>query len=725
MKPISPRIFWQTFIGSSVLLSVLAIYQTVQQVSALDIILWRSKWIFLLGLFALNIVAGAFVFGQLSGDSGARWEEALRPERSRTLLFLCGVVEGQAQEKTLLFKLAGFILVLFGFFFVWTVRLNFFGNILPQVTPIFWIFLWASLLQSLGLKLITGHKWHTLFALTVLVQGLIYQTYGHLTIVSDYPFSIGYSEAGRHYYASLFFAGSLYETQLPLPFLHPTRYFLMSLPFLFEGLPLWFHRLWQALLWIGLTAAASILLARRLSLKGWMQFFVAAWAFLYFLQGAVYYHLHICLIIILAGVSVRHPWRSLLFVIMASIWAGASRVNWFPVPAMLAIAIYLLETPLVEPVETPFENKGSAILNMSLREGHLLFPTKQSPVIRGLLRQKPKAPRSDIFIMRIADKGWRYWLTPFIWGGSGLVAAIISQFIYINISGNADIRTFGSSFTSDLLWNRLLPNDTFPLGILPGILIVSAPLIIAIIQMTRGKFSRLHPLRWGALLAMLFVLFFGGLIVSVKIGGGADLHNMDAFLILLALITTSFFAGRVAGEDEPNPAWGQIHWSVTAAALLVPIGFALPQIGFFYSYDHVAVEKDIQKLHETVSDSGGEVLFVTERQLLTFEMLSNIPLVPEYEQIELMEMAMSGNREYLEIFYSDLKHHRFEFIIAEEQKFTLQKKGSFIEENNAWVRYVGTPLLCAYKPVASLSSTNIQVFVPRDGDPACKDPFSK
>ena len=447
-----------------------------------------------------------------------------------------------------------------------------------------------------------------------------------------------------------------------------------------------------------------------------MQFYVASWAFLYFFQGAVYYHLHVCVILILAGVSVKHPWRSLLFVIMASMWAGASRVNWFPVPAMLAIAIYLLETP--------FENKGSAILNMSLRGGHLLFPTKQSPVIGGLLRQKPKAPRSDIFMMRIADKGWGYWLTPVIWGVSGLVAAVISQFIYINISGNADIRTFGSSFTSDLLWNRLLPNETFPLGILLGITLVSTPLIIAIIQMARGQFSRLHPLRWGALFAMLFVLFFGGLIVSVKIGGGADLHNMDAFLILLALISTSFFAGRVAGEDMPNPDWGQIHWSVTVAALLVPIGFALPQIGFLPSYDRVAVEKDIQKLQETVTGGGGEILFVTERQLLTFGELNNIPLVPEYEQIELMEMAMSGNREYLETFYSDLKRHRFAIIIAEEQKFALQKKGAFIEENNAWVRFVGTPLLCAYKPIATLSSANIQVFIPRDGNPDCKDPFA-
>jgi len=298
--------------------------------------------------------------------------------------------------------------------------------------------------------------------------------------------------------------------------------------------------------------------------------------------------------------------------------------------------------------------------------------------------------------------------------------------VYINISGNADIRTFSSSFTSDLLWNRLLPNDMFPLGILLGIALVAAPLIVAVIQMARGKFSRLHPLRWAALLAMLLVLFLGGLIVSVKIGGGGDLHNMDAFLVLLALIATAFFTEHVAGEDEPNPAWGQIPWPVIVAVLLVPLSFALPHIRFFYQYDPIKAESDIQKLQLAASEAvnkEGEVLFVTERQLLTFDMLTNIPLTPEYEQVELMEMAMSGNREYLEQYYSDLNNHRFAVIIAEKQKFIQQTKNAFIEEDNAWVRYVGAPLLCAYKPIESLSSTNVQIFVPRPSQPSCKNPF--
>jgi hypothetical protein len=316
-------------------------------------------------------------------------------------------------------------------------------------------------------------------------------------------------------------------------------------------------------------------------------------------------------------------------------------------------------------------------------------------------------------------------VTPFIWGVCGLGAAFISQFIYINLSGNADVRTFGSSFTSDLIWSRLLPNETFPMGILFGILLVSAPLFLSLLQILRGKLSYLHPLRWLALLFLLLILFAGGMTVSVKIGGGADLHNMDAFLVMLALIAVSFFATRVVGEREAKPAWGLIHWSVAVSALLVPIGFALPQIGFFQSYDQTTVGKDIRMLQESTKNVNGEILFVTERQLLTFDEIQNVSLVPEYEQMELMEMAMSGNRDYLEKFYADLQNHRFALLIAEEQKFTQQKQGAFIEENNAWVRLVGAPILCNYKPVATLSSTNIQIFIPRENNPDCKDPFTK
>lgn len=657
MEPVSTKKFLQAFIWTSILLSGLAIIQTVQRFNELEVLLWRSRWIVLPAIFALNIVAGFWVLRSSFTGCVVEWMDRIEDNSPNALP-----------------KLLGFILLLLGFASVWVVRLFLFGSILPKLMPIFWLFLWASLIQSLGLKLINNNiKWHVAFASLVLLQGVIYQIYGRFTIVSSDPFSIGYSEAGRHYYASLFFAKSLYDISLPYPFLHPSRYLLLSLPFLFDGLPLWVHRLWQVVLWIGLTSASAILLARRMKLNTWMTVLVAAWAFLYFLQGAVYYHLHVSVILVLAGVSVQKPWRSLLFVVLASVWAGISRVNWFPVPAMLAIAMYVLETPL-------------------------------------------------------NGKGWRYWGTPFLWGIVGLGTAVISQFVYISISGNADTRAFGSSFTSDLLWNRLLPNATYPMGILPGILIVTAPLLIALYQMLRGKTLQLHPLRWLALLALLLILFVGGALVSTKIGGGGDLHNMDAFFVMLGLMTLSLWAEQVSVEGEAKAAWGQVSWKAISAALLIPLAFALPGIRFMHQYNQSMTERDIKKLQRIISETianGGEVLFVTERQLITFGDLQNIPLIPEYEQVELMEMAMSGNREYLEQYYSDLENRRFALIIAEEQKFTQQKKGAFSEEDNAWVRYAGAPLLCNYKPFLTLTSVNVQIFEPRSGQPPCKDPFAE
>ena len=123
IKPIPPKLFWQTFIGSTVLVSTFAIYQTSQQTLAMGIILWHSKWALLLGLFALNIILGALVLAKTSLDRYVEGLEVL--EFTPNLVFL---------KKRL-----GFILVLFGFSIVWVVRLNIFGSTLPQVFPIFWV----------------------------------------------------------------------------------------------------------------------------------------------------------------------------------------------------------------------------------------------------------------------------------------------------------------------------------------------------------------------------------------------------------------------------------------------------------------------------------------------------------------------------------------------------------------------------------------------------------
>jgi hypothetical protein len=347
-----------------------------------------------------------------------------------------------------------------------------------------------------------------------------------------------------------------------------------------------------------------------------------------------------------------------------------SRINWFPVPALLAIALYLLEEPF------------------------------------------------DQYL-----SWWRYLKQPLAWGVLGTVTAFLSQEFYIIWSGNAQHpEFFTSSFSSPLLWYRLFPNASYALGILPGILIVSAPLLIIIYFAVRGRMRNVHWLRWLGLLSMTLVLFVGGLVVSVKIGGGAELHNMDAYMVLLGVVTVYFFSNQVAVE-KGSMAWGRIPWPAVVLALLVPIGFAVMNIGPYGTYDHAVAEKDVQALQQTAIQAvqnHGEVLFINERQLLTFNMIQGVPLVPQYELVTLMEMAMSHNMDYLNQFYDDLHHHRFALIVARKQGTSIQDtEESFADENNAWNTMIATHLLCEYQPVLTLQGTTLQVYAPRSGVQSC------
>jgi hypothetical protein len=364
-------------------------------------------------------------------------------------------------------------------------------------------------------------------------------------------------------------------------------------------------------------------------------------------------------------VNPRHPWRSLLAVVTASLWAGVSRVNWFPVPAMIAVAIYLLEVP--------FGERGS-----SRRIMH-------------------------------------YLSTPVLWVVAGLASALIAQAAYIPLSGNADnAEAFASSFSSDLLWNRLWPNESYSLGVLPAILIVSGPLLLVVILAAARRWNALHPLRWLGLFSMILVLFAGSLVVSTKIGGGGDLHNMDAYAVLLAVVAGYFIGGTVEAERE-RPKAVIRPAPVAVYALLMPLFFLVPLLSPYPKFKEAAIRSGYNQLVEMVIEAGanGPVLFINERQLVTFGDV-DMPLVPEYEVVTLMEMAMSNNRAYLNQFYSDLASHRFAAIVATKQNLAIKETGPLAEENNVWNSRVSPYILCYYAPVLRVEAeiSNLEVYVP-------------
>ena len=102
------------------------------------------------------------------------------------------------------------------------------------------------------------------------------------------------------------------------------------------------------------------------------------------------------------------------------------------------------------------------------------------------------------------------------------------------MSGVPDSQYFYTSVASSLLWYRLWPNATYAVGMLPAAILASFAMWLAMYVVVRK--GAIHPLRLALLIMILALLFAGGLLVSLKIGGGADLHNMDAYFIVLLIV---------------------------------------------------------------------------------------------------------------------------------------------------------------------------------------------
>ncbi len=496
-------------------------------------------------------------------------------------------------------------------------------------------------------------------------SGVIYRALIFTAELSASPFSVGWSEGSRFYFSSLFYSQRLYGQDLAWPFLHPSRYLMLSLPHLIPSLPLAFHRFWQVSLWLGMTGLAAYLLARRLKparpALGWL---FGAWAFLFLFQGPVYYHLLVMVCIIFAGFDSKRFGKSLVVILLASLWAGISRVNWFPVPAMLGITIYLLETPYT-------------------------------------------------------GKWWRYFRQPLIWGVAGMGAAAVAQAVYAVISKQPDVSAFGSSFTSDLLWYRLMPSPTYPPGILPMIVLLTLP-ALALVALNLRK---VHFWRAVALAGMTLVLFAGGVVVSTKIGGGSNLHNMDAYLTVL-LTWAALVWGGLAVDDQ-SVAQKRLPLALVLLLAVLPF-YPLVMSGAPVRYHDLAAEQaelqTLRNIAEPAAQAGQRVLFMWNRQLLTFGEFQGVPLEADYETVELMEMAMSRNTVYLEQFTKDLQAHKFGIIISSVQNTSYKDaEAGFPEEHNAWTDAVAIPVMTYYCELDSLPLSGIQILLPNVPGAPCSN----
>jgi hypothetical protein len=649
----SPKALLRTALLFTALLTAAALLQFQQQILAEELF-----------FTSLNFRAALYLgYSGLAALIGLSiW--AFTPKWQQLLKRLSATAERFPRNRSLSFAL---IFVLFMGYL--QLVLGFYGRFLLNPFPrliLFWLF---SLLIATLLAKGRSTSWITALPASVLFLAAIYSASTFLQQVSSYPLSLGWSEISRYYQASFFFGEKVYGQSLAWPVTHPSRYLLQSIPFLLGKVPLWAHRAWQALLWLGMASLTAGTLRRRLKIKdSWLSGLFIAWTYLYLMQGAVFYHLLPAVILVLWGFDSRRFWRSLLVVGIASIWAGISRINWVPMPGALALILYLIEHPV------------------NLKKKKL---------------------------------DWDYWKQPAAYFFIGSLTALFAYSVYISMSGILDSAQFGSSFTSALLWGRLWPTTDLPSGILPGVLIVSLPLFLIIWHHYRSGRLSLNWQRTIALLTLLLIFFVGGLIVSVKIGGGTNLHNMDAYMVLLLVLASHLAFGKYISDSKTTSSRKlSIPWPLLALLLLVPSISAVLAGGPLDLPTTENADVAIAQIREMVADSleeGKEVLFISQRHLIIFDQV-DAPLVHDYEKLFLMEMAISQNDAYLLGFQEDMQNQRFGLIITDPLHRNIREvsEDSLAAENNAWVRFVSRPILCAYQPDLTLSELAIQVLQPRD-----------
>jgi len=222
--------------------------------------------------------------------------------------------------------------------------------------------------------------------------------------------------------------------------------------------------------------------------------------------------------------------------------------------------------------------------------------------------------------------------------------------------------------------------------------------------------------------AAILVLLAGGLVVSVKIGGGSNLHNVDAYLVLLIIVVMYLYFRRF-GFESAEKVDTVFSWPRTFFLAAIPVYFAVVSGGPLELPSSRVVAASLDAVHQHVNyaaRNGDDILFISQRHILHFDNQIDVPLIPEYEKVFFMEMTMSRNPTYLNNFYADLQAQRFGAIVSDQAlEHYKDRDEAWSEEHNVWVQYVSRPLLCYYQPRLTLRVVHAQILFPRPNVENC------
>ena len=510
------------------------------------------------------------------------------------------------------------------------------------------------------------------FALALISAFIINQTGSSIMSVTQFPFSLSWSEGDRIYEDSLLFGQNLYNYPGTIlnPYNSPGTYLPQGIFFLFPGISIGLFRLWNVLLTLIPPILIAWILAQKIQ-NLYLRISFMLWATLFFvLEAPLHLPFMIAAIIIFAFMFSESILFRAITLAIASFYVGLSRWTWIPVTAGWGILIDLI----------------------------LYYPNRSGSWVRRL------APTLLLALIGFLPGLATVFIThPDFGGGSSLINH------------------------QPLLWYRLLPNPTLPLGVLLTVILYSGPLVAILIWWMMSRRWELDWLQLLAIWAGLGIFFVGGLVVSTKIGGGGDLHNLDMYLMTLVLVFTLGGYNFLRSGNTSVFSWPS--WVQIALCLMI----VLPLYSFSpfprgASFDPIVnlpsrqdAQQELAEINSHISQASqqGLVLMVDQRQLLTFNYAGRIPLVPDYEKKYMMDQAMGNNAAYFQNYYRDLANKRFSLIVIEVLRLR-RTSGAFSDENNDWVDWVSKPTLCFYQPLTTYDNINVQLLIPRQDISHCQ-----
>ena len=515
----------------------------------------------------------------------------------------------------------------------------------------------------------------------ILAAGVGHAVLVKLIQVTNYPFTLFWSEGNRFFDYSTLLGSYRYQVLDGKPIFALITWGMQmpwALPFIFPNLSIGAFRLWYQLVWIIPSLLLGWAAVWKKPLKdqtGWLALVFAAWTFLFLDQGPIYTPLILGALVTVLAVRAKLPIGALLITLI-SFYVRSSRWTWAYSPGLWSALLALLA------IESPAFSKDK------LKE-------LVKPLVLGI---------SGYFGGQI--------LLPLVRNLSTSTVKLLPDVV-------------SSTTRQPLLWNRLFPNPTYPPGILYGLLWAILPVVLLLIALAVQRAWKINWLQGLAMLAVAGVYLVVGLIASVKIGGGSNLHNLDNFLVTLVFLAA---AALMFLRDKNYPLDSHpLLVFLTCAVLITPVTYALRGGARLSLPDTAVTNETLQTVTETVDQykKQGEVLFMDQRQLLTFGMVKDVPLVDDYEKKYLMDQAMADNADYFENFYRDLIDGRFALIVNEPSNYVIRgSESSFGEENDAFVKWVTIPLLCTYEPLYTSREIGVELLVPRQGpadEAICRD----